>query len=101
MIAGASTTVSQNLVDFTSEAGADLLIHAEARAAYWPLAAQFITQENPAFCGVASLVMVMNALRIPPPAAKETSPYAAFPQSNFLSDATEKILPRACSSNRA
>jgi Phytochelatin synthase len=73
MIAGASTTVSQNLVEFTSEAGADLLIHAEARAAYWPLAAQFITQENPAFCGVASLVMVMNALRIPPPAAKETS----------------------------
>src|SRR5215467_2916287 len=85
----------QNLVDFTSEEGANLLIQAEARAAFWPLAAQFVTQENQAYCGVASLVMVLNALPIPVPENTKTSPYTAFTQGNFLNDATEKILPRA------
>ena len=29
---------------------------------YFPLAAQFRTQEEPAFCGLTTLVMVLNAL---------------------------------------
>jgi hypothetical protein len=85
----------QNLIDFTSEEGANLLIHAEAREAFWPLAAQFVTQENQAYCGVASLVMVMNALRVPAPASTKISPYTTFTQDNFLNGATEKLLPRA------
>jgi Phytochelatin synthase len=36
----------QNLIEFTSEQGEHLLLHAEAKEAYWPLAAQFVTQEN-------------------------------------------------------
>jgi glutathione-S-conjugate glycine hydrolase len=85
----------QNLIDFTSEQGEHLLLNAEAKAAYWPLAAQFVTQEHQAYCGVASLVMVMNALRIPAPTTPEFTPYSAFTQGDFLNDATEKILPRA------
>ena len=33
---------------------------------YFPLAAQFRTQDEPAFCGLSTLVMTLNALRIDP-----------------------------------
>jgi len=33
---------------------------------YFPLAAQFRTQEEPAFCGLSTLVMVLNALEVDP-----------------------------------
>src|SRR3954453_12576576 len=49
-----------NLIDLASEQGEHLLLDAEARTAYWPLSVQFVTQKNQAYCGVASLVMVMN-----------------------------------------
>jgi glutathione gamma-glutamylcysteinyltransferase len=33
---------------------------------YFALAAQFRTQEEPAFCGLSTLVMVLNALEVDP-----------------------------------
>ena len=33
---------------------------------YFPLAAQFRTQEEPAYCGLSTLVMVLNALEVDP-----------------------------------
>ena len=33
---------------------------------YFPLAAQFTTQADPAFCGLGTLAMVLNALNIDP-----------------------------------
>ena len=33
---------------------------------YFALASQFRTQEEPAFCGLSTLVMVLNALEIDP-----------------------------------
>jgi hypothetical protein len=84
-----------NLIDLASEQGEHLLLDAEARTAYWPLSVQFVTQKNQAYCGVASLVMVMNALRIPAPSTPEFEPYKTFTQDNFLNDSTEKILPNA------
>jgi len=77
-----------NLIDLSSEQGEHLLLDAEARAAYWPLSAQFVTQKNQAYCGVASLIMVMNALRVPAPATPEFEPYKTFTQDNFLNDQT-------------
>jgi hypothetical protein len=74
--------VPQNLVAFDSSEGEQLLINAEARRAYFPLSAQFVTQENPAFCGVASLVMVLNALQVPAPESAMLKPFSAFDQSN-------------------
>src|SRR5262245_19963860 len=46
-------------------------VFAEARAAggldgYFPLAEQFHTQSDPAFCGLGSLVVALNALGIDP-----------------------------------
>jgi hypothetical protein len=92
---GADTLpLTPNLIDLASEQGEELLLEAEARTAFLPLTAQFVTQKNQAYCGVASLVMVMNALRVPAPSTPEFEPYKTFTQDNFLNDQTEKILPR-------
>jgi len=56
-------------IAFSSPAGRELF--AEALAAggldgYFPLAEQFHTQSDPAFCGLGSLVVALNALAIDP-----------------------------------
>jgi len=48
-----------------------------------------------AVCGVASIVMVLNALRVPAPAVPEYAPYRTFTQDNVLDERTDAILPRA------
>ena len=58
-----------SLVPFQSKKGRPLFLHAlqnKTAEAYFPLAQQFITQDEPAFCGPACLAMVLNALRIDP-----------------------------------
>jgi hypothetical protein len=83
------------LIDLGSAAGEQLLADSAARAAYVPLGSQFVTQKTESYCGVASLVMVLNALRMPAPAAEQYPPYHYFTQDNLLNDATERIRPRA------
>jgi hypothetical protein len=87
--------LNSNLLDFRSEAGAELFLESDARTAYFPLASNFLTQENQAFCGVASIVMVLNALQLAAPTTPEFDPYHTFTQDNFLDARTEAILPRA------
>ena len=62
-----------NLVSLDSPEGEVLLVEAEARSDYFPLSLQFVTQNNQAFCGVASTVMVLNALKMPAPASPQCS----------------------------
>jgi Phytochelatin synthase len=87
--------LNSNLLDFRSEAGAELFLESDARTAYFPLASNFLTQENQAFCGVASIVMVLNALQLAAPTTPEFDPYHTFTQDNFLDARTDAILPRA------
>jgi hypothetical protein len=47
--------VPQNLVALDSIPGEQLLFNAEARRAYFPLSAQFVTQENQGLCGIVRL----------------------------------------------
>ena len=94
-VAADTLPLTPNLIDLASEQGEELLLEAEARTAFLPLTAQFVTQKSQTYCGVASLVMVMNALRVPAPSTPEFEPYRTFTQDNFLNDQTEKILPRA------
>jgi hypothetical protein len=82
------------LVSLNSERGARLLLESEANRAYWPLSIQFVTQKNQAYCGVASLVMVLNALGVPAPTTPEFEPFKTFTQDNLLDDRTEKVLPK-------
>jgi len=83
------------LVDFRSDEGETLLVEAGARAAYFPLASHFVCQENRAFCGVASMAMVLNAMQVSAPAVPELAPYRTFTQTNVLDARTEEILPQA------
>ncbi len=75
-------------VGFSSDEGkrrfAEALASGDAEA-FFPLAEQFITQDEPAFCGIASLCMVLNALRVDPgplrPAWREDGVWRWFDES--------------------
>src|SRR5512144_1971438 len=85
----------ENLISLASEQGEHLLLDSEARQAYWPLSIQFVTQKNRAYCGVASIVMVLNALGVEAPSTPEFEPFNTFTQDNVLNKETEKVLPQA------
>jgi hypothetical protein len=84
--------LASNLVDLRTEQGRAFFLEAEAREAYWPLAAQFVSQKNAAFCGVATLVMVLNSLEVPAPPVPGAAAYESFTQENVFDDKTEAIL---------
>jgi Phytochelatin synthase len=83
-----------SLISLDSEAGTQLLLDSPARRAYWPLSLHFLTQKNQAYCGVASSVMVLNALGVKAPPAPGFEPFATFTQDNLLNERTELILPQ-------
>lgn len=56
-------------VSFSSVEGMSLFAEAQASGhmfIYFPLASQFRTQDEPAFCGLSTLVMALNALEVDP-----------------------------------
>ena len=61
---------------------------------YFAVADNFVTQKTQAYCGVASIVMVLNALHTPAPTTPEYQPYHTFTQDNLLDEHTDAILPR-------
>jgi hypothetical protein len=82
------------LVALDSPRGALLMHQSRAQTDYLPLLSHFVTQDNQAFCGVASMTMVLNALGI----ARAPSPQWQmnyFTQDNLLTPETEAIIPRA------
>ena len=86
--------VPENLAGFSSHDGEAYFAESDAREAYFPLASNFLTQKTQSYCGVASIVMVLNALGVPAPAAPEYEPYRTFTQDNVLSERTDVVLPR-------
>ncbi|MBC6478521.1 MAG: phytochelatin synthase family protein [Hormoscilla sp. GM7CHS1pb] len=85
--------VSQDLINLNSDNGEQLLIESKARKDYLPLSIHFVTQSNRAYCGVASIVMVLNALPIEAPEAPAYGTYRIFTQENFFANAqTKKVL---------
>ena len=85
----------ENLISLASGQGEHLLPDSEARQAYWPLSIQFVTQKNRAYCGVASIVMVLNAIGVEAPSTPEFEPFNTFTQDNVLNEKTEEVLPQA------
>jgi hypothetical protein len=83
-----------NLTDLNSEQGEKFFLESGALEAYFPIAANFVTQKTQAYCGVASLVMVLNALHAPAPTSPEYQPYRTFTQDNLLDERTDAVLPR-------
>lgn len=84
---------NSTLIPLTSPAGEQLLISSNARQDYLPLSIHFVTQDNLAYCGVASMVMVLNSLGIPAPVAPEYRQAEFFTQNNLFNEKTEKIIP--------
>lgn len=84
--------VPRNLINFNSAEGEELLIETPVRQDYFPLSIQFITQKNQAYCGVASIVMVLNALSIPAPEAPEFGKYQVFTQDNLFNERTQQVI---------
>jgi len=81
-----------NLIPFNSIEGEKLLINSQFRNDYFPLSIHFVTQKNQAYCGVASMVMVLNALNISAPEAPEYPSFHTFTQDNFFdNEKTSKI----------
>lgn len=76
--------VPQNLIPLNSTEGEQLLMTSKAREDYTPLSVYFVSQKNPAFCGVASIAMVLNALSIPAPVAPELGNAHVFNQDNVF-----------------
>lgn len=82
-----------NLVGLSTPEGEALLFGAEARDDYLPLSMHFTTQVNPAYCGPASIAMVLNALEVPRPASNMTVGLGMFDQENIFTPAVEAVMP--------
>ena len=89
-----SLPLPPNLISSTSQDGEALLIGADAREAYFTLVSNYVTQQTQSFCGVASMVMVFNAMQLPAPEVAAYAPYRTFTQDNVLDARTDAILPR-------
>jgi len=83
-----------NLTDLSSEQGEKYFLESGALQSYFAVADNFVTQKTQAYCGVASIVMVLNALHTPAPTTPEYQPYHTFTQDNLLDEHTDTILPR-------
>lgn len=92
-LAAQTLPLPDHLIPLTSAEGQVLLRDSEALADYVPLTSQFVTQVNQAFCGVASTVMVLNALGVPAPLAPEWE-RNYFTQENVFNEQTEAIIAR-------
>ncbi len=83
-----------NLTALNSDEGEKFFRESGPLASYFPIADNFVTQKTQAYCGVASIVMVLNAAGTPAPASPEYQPYHIFTQDNFLDEHTDAVLPR-------
>ncbi|NJM98535.1 MAG: glutathione gamma-glutamylcysteinyltransferase [Phormidesmis sp. RL_2_1] len=83
----------EQLIALNSPAGQNLLRESEAQADFVPLITQYVTQENQAFCGIASMVMVLNSLDLAAPLAPAWN-RGYFTQDNLFNAATEAVIPR-------
>lgn len=89
---------TEKLIVLDSEVGEQLLFSSQARRDYLPLSLEFVTQDNLAYCGVATLVMVLNALEIEAPVAPNHRipglvDYRFFTQDNvFKNEKTHDVI---------
>ena len=75
----------ENLTAYDTPQGEQYFIESDARDDFWELSAQFLTQITQSYCGVASAVMVLNSLKLPPPHRSPLSALWRFYPGKFLS----------------
>ena len=81
-----------NLIDFDAPAGQAMLLRSGYKDDFWTLNRWFISQEAPAYCGIAASVMVLNALGIPAPQPSDPRHPALFTQQNFFNERVAREL---------
>ena len=89
----ATEVLPKQLIALSSSVGNKLFTRSYSPSYFWPLELQFTTQENLAYCSIASSVMVLNALDVPAPVFSTHGPFKMFTQDNFFTPAVEKIIP--------
>jgi len=85
-------SADRQLAELNSPEGEKRLYESQARSDFLPLSMRFETQQNLAYCGVASMTMVLNASRIPAPVPPEFKNYPLFTQDNVFNDKTDRII---------
>lgn len=81
--------VPQQLIAGDSATGQKLFVGSGYTADYDALMAHFVAQTRPAFCGVASSVVVLNSLPAGP--VMKGMPAEQLTQQSFFDDATSKV----------
>ena len=80
-----------SLLALDSPEGQRLFAEADARADFFSLSEHYETQRSGNFCGVASAVMVLNALQVTAPIAPEVGA-PIFTQENFWNERARGVL---------
>ena len=83
-----------SLIALDSDEGQRLLWESTAKEDYIPLSNHFTTQENLAYCGVATGTMLLNSLAIPRPRSEAHGSYRLFTQENFFTPGVCRVVPR-------
>ncbi len=87
LMAPAVRAADDDLVYFLTPESERLFETASETGDFYPLIARFVSETRQTFCGIASSVMVLNALEIPPPVAPQWYP------SQYWSEDTIFTLP--------
>ena len=81
-----------NVVYWNSEEGKALRTRIPPDADYWELSPVFTVQKTQAFCGVASAVTILNAMKVKKPIDRMYYPYPYFTQMNFFTPRVLKVI---------
>jgi hypothetical protein len=94
-LAGPPATVraaDDDLVYFLTPESETLFETASETGDFYPLIARFVSETRQTFCGIASSVMVLNALEITPPVAPQWYPSQYWDEDNiFTLPVLEKV----------
>jgi glutathione-S-conjugate glycine hydrolase len=86
--------LAQSLIALDSNEGRRQLWESMAKEGYIPLSMYFTTQENQAYCSVATGTMVLNSLPISRPRSDGNGIYGFFTQDNFFTPSVCRIVSR-------
>lgn len=82
-------TVPSNLVSLDSDYGQEIFSQSYYKQAYWGLSENYVTQSSGTDCGIASAVMVINALKLTPPRDPRHPGFYEWTQNNILNIAQQ------------
>lgn len=82
-----------DLIGLDTPRGQAALLRSDAINDYFPLSVYFTTQITAAYCGPASISMVLNALEVPRPADKLTAGLGLWNQKNLFTPRVNAVKP--------